>query len=98
MREYTFAPAWKKAALRTTTTSTSSVEVGLGNNVIWISNQGTDAMYVAAGDSSVIAGATDVFLPGGGSLTVTKDRQFTHVAAASLAGTPTLHIIPGEGI
>jgi hypothetical protein len=100
MRDYTFSPAWGRGKVLATSTTTSRTEVGSNNNVICITNQDdTNGMYVRAGDATVVAAlAVDYYLPPNGSLTITKKRSYTHVAAIAVAATPSLHVIPGEGI
>lgn len=98
-RNNAFYPAWNKAVTLTTAVTTSNTEVGLGNRVIVVTNQdGTDGVYVSAGDSSVTASTADYYLPPNGQVALTKDQRFTHVAAIAVANTPAIHIMPGEGM
>ena len=98
-RQNTFGPSWGRGVIRTTTTSSSRIAVGLGARVICVTNQdSTDAVYIRSGDSTVVATSADYPLPKDGQSTLTKNPGDTHVAVIAVAGTPSVHIIPGQGI
>ena len=60
-------------------------------------NEGPNAARIAFGDSSVLAGDTDLLMPAG--LLEIEDKSInTHIAAITKVGeTATLHIICGSG-
>jgi hypothetical protein len=98
-RQNTFGPSWGSAVINTTSTSSSSDAVGLNSRVICVTNQdGTDGVYVRSGDSTVVATSADYYLPANGSVTLTKNPADTHVACISVANTPAVHIIAGQGV
>ena len=99
MKARTFSPAWGRGVILATSTTTGNTLVGKGNNVVIVSNQdATDGMYIACGNSSVTATTADYYLQAGASVLVTKNRDDDYVAAIAVANTPSLHIMPGEGI
>jgi hypothetical protein len=98
-RQNAFGPSWGKGVILATSTSTGNTEVGINAFNVVITNQdGTDGMYVACGDSTVTATTADYYLPPNGQVCITKKKEYTHVAAIAVANTPSIHIIPGQGV
>lgn len=93
----TFLPAFKSGKTIAATAATASTALGADTSSLTLTNLSTEAVYVAVGDSSVVAAATDYPVLGGTQVSISKDQRATHVAAICPTGASTLNIISGEG-
>lgn len=84
----------------TTSTTSAAVQVySVAKNQstdIMLLNAGSEVIFVNFGNSSVAATAVNMPILGGTGVIVNQ-AGFTHIAARSASGTPTIYICPGHG-
>lgn len=93
----TFNPAYTQGVTLTATTTSSRSACGQGSMSLVVSNLGTVAVYVRVGTSTVTATAADYVVLPGQQVSLTKFQDHTHIAALSVSGSQSVHVIPGEG-
>ena len=94
----TFIPAFKSGKSISATAATASTALGTETGSLCLTNTGTEVVYVAIGDSTIVAAATDYPVLGGAQVSIGRDARSTHVAAICPTGTATLLVISGEGM
>lgn len=94
----TFYPAFKSGKSISATATTARAELGTETGSLCLTNTGTDTVYVALGDSTIEAAATDYPVLGTSQVSIGRDPRATYVAAICPTGTATLKVISGEGM
>lgn len=84
-------------------TGTSTGNVALPTRVsngLRVYNSGTDTVFIKFGTSSSVTAATTTSMPipGGAVEILSCPPTYTHVAAITASGTPTVYFTTGDGI
>ncbi len=93
-----FNPAWGQGQTATAGAASARFTMGEKLNTLCLTNFGTDVVYIRSGLSAVAATTADYPLLGGSQVTISKFQDDTHVAYIAPAGSPSIHIIPGQGL
>lgn len=94
----TFIPAFKSGKSIVAGAASASAALGTETGSLCLTNTGTEIVYVAVGDSTIAAAATDYPVLGGTQVSIGRDARATHVAAICPTGAATLLVISGEGM
>jgi len=98
-RLYAFTPGYGHGQVIATSTLSSATPLGVNSRAMVVTNQdATDGVYVETGSSSAVAATTSYYVPPNGQVALTKADTHTHIAAIAVANTPSIHVIPGEGL
>lgn len=94
-----FSPGYG-TGIAVTAGGTSAVAALLGatSTALCLTNTGTDIAYVRTGDATAVATAADYPVLGGQQVSITINANHTHFAYIAPSGSPTLHVMRGEGI
>jgi len=94
----TFAPHYGSGQTVTPTTTSASVQLGLGDKTIVLTNLSSSVVaYVRTGVSGVVATAADYPVPALAQVSISKPQDDTHIAFVTSALSSSLHIMSGEG-
>lgn len=97
-----FEPQYKSGVLIATVTTTASTvplrAFNQGNEQVVITNTSTFPIYIAIGDSTVVATANDYLLPPNFFKEVLSIKnEHTHISAVTTTGSGSIHAILGNG-
>lgn len=96
-----FCPAYGSGQSVTASTSAQSLTITNGAATVVISNYSTTAaevVYIKIGSGSITATAADYPILPGNQVPVTKHPTHDKISIVSASGSPTVHVLCGEGL
>lgn len=96
----TFAPGYGTGIVIATTTSSSNTALRAGSQQVVVTNtDSTNAIYfrTCPASTDTASNADYIVLPGQ-RVSVTRAQDHAFIAVVAAAGTPSVHVIIGDGI
>lgn len=96
----TFAPGYGTGITISTTTTSSNTALRAGSQQVVVTNiDATNAVYFrTTPDGAASATSADYLVLPGQQVSITRAQDHAFIAAIAAAGTPSLHVITGDGI
>lgn len=93
-----FSPGWGTGVSVTTGASSAVTALaGKDSTSLCVTNLGDAVLYFRTGGSNAVATTADYPVLGGQQVSVTINRDHTHIAYIAPSGTPAMHAMRGEG-
>jgi hypothetical protein len=96
----TFSPGFGTGVTISTTTTSSNTAIRSGTLAVCVTNtDSTNNIYFrTCAASTDVATAADYLVLPGQQVSVSKQREHGFIAVIAAAGTPSVHVITGDGI
>jgi hypothetical protein len=96
----TFAPGYGTGVTISTTTTSSNTALRPGSQQVVVSNtDNTNIVYIrTCPNSTDVATAADYLVFPGQQVSITRAQDHAFIALVAAAGTPSVHVIIGDGI
>ena len=96
----TFAPGFGTGITVATTTTSSNTALRAGSQQVVVSNtDSTNIIYFrTTPDNAAVATAADYLVFPGQQVSITRAQDHAFIAIIAAAGTPSVHVITGDGI